>query len=1122
MRRFLLCCTFLLLASAPVPAQNATLSVDVRNATLEEVFRIIGEQSGYTFSYRNVILDPTGDIDLTIANARLDTILNRILPPKGLRFELTSGNSVVITRAAAQPPRTVEDRQVNRVSGLVSDSEGEPVAGAVVTVRGTSNAAITDSGGRFSLEAPVGSAIDVSFPGYATVTVTAGTGELPPITMFDEFRNIDEVVVIGYGTQRKVNLTGAVGVISADDIASRPITNVATGLQGLLSGVTVVNTSGQPGQNSSTVRVRGLGTLGNSDPLILIDGVEGDMSVLNPDDIQSVTVLKDAASSAIYGARAANGVLLITTKKPDGERNPTITLSSYVGFQLPTRLPEMADAIEYMELENEAKLNVGTSIAWFQDAFDKVRDGSDPNYFGNTDWISAIMRSYAPQQSYSLSINGNAARSGYMLSYRYLDQQGLTEGRSTGETRHNIRLKIDTRLLDRVQITSNVGYVVRDIVAPITSLSSGTGSIYQAMRIQPNVPIRYTDGTWAYGGGNTNPLAVITDGGNTLTDYDEISLLESMRIDIIEGWDVSATYSLVQQNSLTEHIAKTIVFRNPENAGTDHEVEYTYNSPNSVRNTDYRYRQQTLFVQTNFDFTFGRHNLSGVGGFSQEWAVMRQFNASRTNLITELNPTINLGSSEAMSNDSSARQWALRSGFGRVNYNYDDRYLAEFNMRYDLSSMFSPGTRGGLFPSFSAAWRISEESFMDFSRRLINNVKLRGSWGMLGNQYVRNDASYLAVLTGITSGISLIGANPTTGYTQTVLSSPNLTWEKIDMLNIGLDLTLLSNRLDFTFDWFDKNTKGILLTLNYPAQIGADPPEENVGAVNNRGWEMDISWRDRIGAVGYGLAFNLSDVKNKITDLGPTAADLSTSRIRRVGDPIDAFYGYIAEGLMMPGDFDYYDNNTGRYSSPNIPVVIGNDYQPGDIKYRDVSGPNGVPDGRISPEYDRVVLGSSIPRFTYSIRGDLQYKGLDFAFTLQGVGKNNGFLEGSARHAFQDMAGYPQKVHLDRFNIDTNPNPNATYPRLTHNTGFNQNTFSTYWLEDASYLRLKNVQLGYTFPKAWLRKARIENLRVYLSADNLLTFTDFFYAYDPETPVISGGYYPQVKTIVFGFNITFQ
>ena len=394
---------------------------------------------------------------------------------------------------------------------------------------------------------------------------------------------------------------------------------------------------------------------------------------------------------------------------------------------------------------------------------------------------------------------------------------------------------------------------------------------------------------------------------------------------------------------------------------------------------------------------------------------------------------------------------------------------------------------------------------------------------MLGNQYVgSSNYPYLSVLQAYTSDVSMIGTKATTGYVQTVLSNPNLSWEKIRMLDLGLDLAMFQNRLTFTFDWYDKKTEGILLKFNYPAQLGAKPSEQNAGKVSNRGWEMDLNWRDQIGDFYYGIGFNLSDVKNKIVDLGGNKPDLSGYQIKMEGYPIDAFYGYVADGLMTPEDFKINNPETHTYNLPKIPVVLGYKYQPGDIKYKDISGPYGEPDGRITPEYDRTVIGSSIPRYTYSVRGNLGWKGIDFSFVLQGVGKCDGYLEGSARHAFQDMAAYPQKVHMKRYDVVSNPNPKAPYPRLTYNTKFNQETFSTYWLEDASYLRVKNIQLGYTFPEKWMKKARIDNFRVYLSGDNLFTFSKFFYAYDPETPVSKGGYYPLVKTVVFGVNITFK
>ena len=1117
--KLVVCLSFAVL-TVPLCAQ---VTVNIDSMPLTEALKKLEEQTGYSFFYSNVLPDKDAVVSVKANNKDIAAVMDQLLDGLAVSYKVNEDKQIALY---ADEPEVVEQTKptVRTVSGVVYDSDGLPVIGAGVMVEGSLHGTVTDEDGRWTLELEDDNVtLEISSMGYQRQSVAVKGRSDFTVTLTSDTQYLDEVVVVGYGTQKKVNLTGSVSMVTSEDMASRPVSNMSSGLQGLLPGVTVVNASGQPGASGTTIRVRGVGTIGNANPLILIDGIEGDLSTINPEDIESVSVLKDAASASIYGARAANGVLLVTTKKMNdnpgaAKDNAKVTFGAYAGIQTPTRLPQMCDAIEFMTLDNEARQNVGTAIGWLEDSFKKVTDNTDPNYFANTDWLDEVLNSYAPQQNYSLSLNGGIGSSGYMLSYRYFDQKGLTVGSSTGEQRHNVRFKMNTRLIDRLTLSSNISYTSRKVTSPINSLTSGGGAIYNAMRIAPNAPVRYTDGTWAYGGGNTNPVAILNDGGRSNVSTEEFSLLEVLKLDILKGWDVTATYNLTSTNGYKDILKKTITFVNPEDKSVN-----VYASPNSLKNVDLKNVQQTFIIQSNFDITFGKHNVSGVAGMSQEWYEARMFEASRTNLSTEFEPTLNIGDPSTMSNNATYSSWALRSGFGRVSYNYDERYLLEANIRYDLSSRFHKSVRGGWFPSVSAGWRISEERFMSFAKSFVDNLKIRGSWGMLGNQYVgSSDYPYMSVLEAFTSGLSLIGTSASTGYAPSTLANPNLTWEHIKMVNAGVDVALLQNRLTMSFDWFNKDTEGILLKLNYPAQIGPKPSEQNAGKVNNRGWEFDLNWRDQRGEFYYGIGFNISDVKNKIVDLAGNAPDLSGYQIRMVGYPIDAFYGYKAIGLMTPEDFKISDTQNHNYSLPKVPVILGNDYQPGDIKYEDISGPDGKPDGRITPEYDKVVLGSNIPRYTYTVRGDLGWKGIDFSFVIQGVGKCDGYLEGTARHAFQDMAAYPQKVHLERYNVITNPDPDALYPRLTYNTGFNQNTFSTYWMENASYMRLKNVQIGYTFPEKWMKKARIDNLRVYLSGDNLLTVSDFFYAYDPETPVSKGGYYPQVKTVVLGLNITFK
>ena len=1117
--KLVVCLSFAVL-TVPLCAQ---VTVNIDSMPLTEALKKLEEQTGYSFFYSNVLPDKDAVVSVKANNKDIAAVMDQLLDGLAVSYKINEDKQIALY--ADEPEVVAQTKPTGRtVSGVVYDSDGLPVIGAGVMVEGSLHGTVTDEDGRWTLELEDDNVtLEISSMGYQSQSVAVKGRSDFTVTLTSDTQYLDEVVVVGYGTQKKVNLTGSVSMVTSEDMASRPVSNMSSGLQGLLPGVTVVNATGQPGESGTTIRVRGVGTIGNANPLILIDGIEGDLSTINPEDIESVSVLKDAASASIYGARAANGVLLVTTKKMNDNPgaamdNAKVTFGAYAGIQTPTRLPQMCDAIEFMTLDNEARQNVGTAIGWLEDSFKKVTDNTDPNYFANTDWLDEVLNSYAPQQNYSLSLNGGIGSSGYMLSYRYFDQKGLTVGSSTGEQRHNVRFKMNTKLIDRLTLSSNISYTSRKVTSPINSLTSGGGAIYNAMRIAPNAPVRYTDGTWAYGGGNTNPVAILNDGGRSNVSTEEFSLLEVLKLDILKGWDVTATYNLTSTNGYKDILKKTITFVNPEDKSVN-----VYASPNSLKNVDLKNVQQTFIIQSNFDLTFGKHNVSGVAGMSQEWYEARMFEASRTNLSTEFEPTLNLGDPSTMSNNATYSSWALRSGFGRVSYNYDERYLLEANIRYDLSSRFHKSVRGGWFPSVSAGWRISEEQFMSFAKPYVDNLKIRGSWGMLGNQYVgSSDYPYMSVLEAFTSGLSLIGTSATTGYVPSTLANPNLTWEHIKMVNAGVDVALLQNRLTMSFDWFNKDTEGILLKLNYPAQIGPKPSEQNAGKVNNRGWEFDLNWRDQRGEFYYGIGFNIADVKNRIVDLAGNAPDLSGYQIRMVGYPIDAFYGYKAIGLMTPEDFKISDTQNHNYSLPKVPVILGNDYQPGDIKYEDISGPDGKPDGRITPEYDKVVLGSNIPRYTYTVRGDLGWKGSDFSFVIQGVGKCDGYLEGTARHAFQDMAAYPQKVHLERYNVVTNPNPDALYPRLTYNTGFNQNTFSTYWMENASYMRLKNVQIGYTFPEKWMKKARIDNLRVYLSGDNLLTVSDFFYAYDPETPVSKGGYYPQVKTVVLGLNITFK
>ncbi|MBF9255710.1 TonB-dependent receptor [Pontibacter sp. 172403-2] len=1002
----------------------------------------------------------------------------------------------------------VGNKQDAPVSGVVRDASGQPLPGVSVSLKGTSTGTITDVDGRFTIDVsgvpqPV---LVFSYIGFKDQEVTIGDQNTFNISLQEDVKLMDEVVVVGYGTQKKANLTGAVSQVTSEVLEDRPVTNVTSGLQGTMPGVTITNASGVPGNNSGDIRIRGLGTWGDAQPLVVIDGITSTVSnlnILNPSDIATVSVLKDAASSSIYGVRGANGVIVVTTKKGSTGK-PAISYDGYFGIQTPTALPEFLGSPEYMQLLNEAQRNVGLNPTYSDEQIEIARNGSDPNYYANTDWMDAIYKDYAPQQSHNLSVSGGAENISYYLSYGYLKEGGLITGDNYQARRHNVRAKLSTTFLDRLDVSANLGYIDRGYTGSAEGVGSGSGPLYAATQIVPLVPVRFTTGGWGYLGGQRNPVAVTTDGGTDDFASQEFTANLNASIELFDGFRLRGQYGLIRSNSMRTIFSKTINYYSP----IDGSIIYKTNFPNKIDRRDYTNMFQTMLVAAEYEKTFAdKHDVKALLAASREEEIGDNFAATRTDVPTQVG-TGNLAlGTENQLNSASANQWALQSLFGRVNYGFDNRYLFEANFRYDGSSKFAPDLRWQLFGAASVGWVFTEESFLEGIRDVVEFGKLRYSYGTQGNDRVENYA-FLNVLEPVET--MPIGYINTIGYRQAGVPNEFLTWETQLKQNLGLDLVFLRGRLGVTADYFKNETSDLLLRLALPGVLGGDPPYQNVGKLENRGWELQFDWRDDIGDFTYGANFNISDVRNELTELAGT--DYLGDRIRREGDPLDAFYGLVADRLAQENDFSY-DPEQGQFV-PDFPYIHNDPMaQPGDIIYKDLNG-----DGEITLDDDRQVLGSHIPRYTYGFRGTAGWKGIDFSFFLQGVGKANGYLFGAARHALISEGSLPQPIHLDRW---TPENTDATYPRLTYQQTYNQR-LSTYWLEDASYLRLKNIQIGYTLPSQLTEKFRVDRLRIYASADNLLTKTDFFYAYDPETPVSNGGYYPQVKTFVLGLNINLK
>lgn len=994
------------------------------------------------------------------------------------------------------------------ITGTVTaKSTGMPVPNVTVSVKGCNQTAITNDDGKFAITT-ANRNVTLVFSSAGFVTAEAKISDATNtvnMILVEYVKEMEQVVVVGYGTQKKRAVTGAVEQLSGKEMESRPITATSSGLQGMIPGLTIVNQNPRPGIAGNSVRIRGIGTLGNANAFILVDGVEQNMDLINPDDIESVSVLKDAAAAAIYGTRGANGVILITTKKGRRDSKPNIAYSYYYGFQKPTRTAEFLGSPEYMELLNEAQLNTDRTPTFTQEEIDKARNGSDPNYFANTNWVKEIYKSQAPQQNHNVSVNGGNAKSGYYLSYGYFNQAGLITGDAFGTRRHNVRLRVNTEIADRLSIDGNIGFIDRYYSEPQQATDQDGGVIYSAHQISPLVPVRFTNGNWGYGGGSQNPIAIASEGGQNQFASQELSANLSATLQLIKGLSAKIQYGTVMYNSRRNIQTYTIEYTYPE----DNSLWYTSNPVNKIDVRTYMNRYQVATAQLDYIKTFGKHEFKLLAGGSQEVNRYDDLGGNRQGLITQNNPTLALGS-ENQQNSGTSTHWALRSLFGRFNYAFNEKYLLEFNTRYDGSSRFAKEQRFEVFPSLSAGWRFSEEAFMSGIRHIISEGKLRASYGTLGNQYVGSSLTpYLATIGSV--GTMPIGAVLTPAYAQTEANNPDLKWETVKMSNIGIDLAMLNSKLNVSLDYFDKNTEDILEIIRLPDVLGVSEPYQNSASVNNRGWELGLNWNDRAGAVKYRLNANVSDVKNKITKY-TTIPTSYGDQANIAGYAINSFYGLVAERIAQEADFT--KDNAGKYI-PNFPVLAADKAytRPGDLIYKDLDG-----DGNITLDKDRQVIGHAFPRYTYSLRGNADWNGIDFGFFLQGVGKGNGYILGPGRHAFINQSTNPQKLHLDRW---TPENTDASYPRLTSQQSHNQR-FSTYWLENAAYIRLKNIQVGYTLPAGLTERIRLQRLRVYVSGDNLFTKTDFFYAYDPETAVSNGGYYPQLKTLIVGININFR
>lgn len=956
----------------------------------------------------------------------------------------------------------------------------EPIIGASVLVKGTSQGAVTDVNGAFTVNTNRNATLVVSYIGYDTQEIQVRGRSFINIELKANVIALQDVVVVGYGVQKKINVTGAVSSISTKDIEGKPVANLVQALQGTTPGFIIREGTSEPG-SSPSINIRGLNTMNDNSPLVIVDGIEGSLANLNPSDIDQISILKDASSTAIYGSRASNGVVLVTTKK--GKSGTVeVNYDFNYGVQQPTSLPNVADSWIYAELYNEAAVNSGRTTKFTAEQINQFRTVGP-----NVKWIEEIYKNYAPQSSHSLSMTGGNDKLSYLASVGYTDQNSMFKGPDYGYKRYNARLNVSHKVTNNFVLTLTSQFARNDIKEHAYWTN---WIIEQCNRMPPIYDIKNADGTYTYpSGSNSNSLQRLEKGGYRQSVNDELAGTIKAEWEVYKGLKlIGSAGGRIWDNNMHEN-RKAL-------AGTG-------DSENKLTEQFYRSKNITTNLMATYDMSFGKHTIGALIGYSYEGFSDKNFSTSRITEDGKYDVFVGDLSGNDVSNNGSRGDWSIYSGFARATYNYDEKYLFEFNIRNDYSSYFAKGNRSGLFPSFSAGWRVSEEKFWDVMKDYVSSLKVRGSWGLVGNNRI-GAYQYMSTVS-VTNGISFGDKLASTAYFSS--SNPDIKWETTRMADIGFDMGFLNDKVNVSFDVFNNLTKDILVSLPVPGLFGNGAPIQNAGKVRTTGWELAVNLHLKTGPVTHTFSGNLSDSYNKVisTRGTETIGGYDVNTIIKEGYPLNSYYAYRWDG--------FFKNEEECAKGPHLEGITP---KPGDIRYVDKNK-----DGLIKADDDRYVVGNDFPRLTFGFTYGAEYKGFDFSMMWQGVGKRDRWMRGESVEAFHNNNEGPVlDFHIDRW---TPTHTNATYPRLTMGSeSANNAAKSNFWIFNAQYLRLKNIQLGYTVPVKWTQKAFIKYLRIYVSGQNLLTFSKMKGGWDPEYNADgSGRAYPVSKVYSFGLNVKF-
>ena len=1130
-------CVFQLMAT-DTEAQNAVINIRQNSLSIKQLIKEIEKQTDYLVVFRNQDVDVSKVVSFQQRFGTVSDYLNQVCENMGLGY-VFENNYITLS-----PKVNAVNQDKKKITGKVTDQNGEAVIGASVVEKGTTNGIMTDIDGNFTLEVGDAAVVQISYIGYRTKEVSVTGKNHFLVQLLEDMQALDEVVVVGFGTQKKVNLTGAVSMVDSEVLESRPVQNVSQALQGVVPGLNFsVNKTGGELNNNLEMDIRGGGTIGEgskSAPLVLIDGIEGDMNSINPNDIKSISVLKDASSSAIYGSRAAFGVVLITTKEGKAGRT-NVNYSTNVRFSTPSALPTMMDSYQFAQFFNRAAMNQGGSPVFDETTMQRIIDyqagkitsGSQvrpDGYYSenvlanaNTDWFDKMYKKVVPSHEHNLSVSGGSDKITYLVSGSFMKQNGFINYNSDDFKRYTLNARIKADLSKYVTLVYGSKWIREDYDKP-----SYLGDLFydSIARTWPTCPEYHDNGNY----GSTMVYRLLYAGRN-IDQKDQTYNQLQLTIEPIKDWKIYAEGNMRTINRMNHSELLPIPWINA--AG-----EMAYGSLDGSRAagatevTEQSWRDNYLTGNLYSDyfkqFESG-HYFKVMAGFNAELMKSRDVKGIMDNLITPDLPTLNTATENPRTSGGYSH-WSTVGFFGRLNYNFQEKYLFEFNLRHDGTSRFLGDQRWGTFPSFSLGWNVAREGFFENLGNLkeyISTLKFRGSWGQLGNTNTEDlYPFYLTVPFKTQAGGWLIDGKKSNLSYAPGLVSTMLTWETVESWNVGLDWGAFNNRLTGSFEYYVRQTKDMVGPApELPSILGTGVPKMNNADMKSYGFDLDVSWRDKVGDFSYGVKFVLSDNKRKVTRY-PNENGIYSQWY--AGKMSGELWGYETIGIAKTQE----EMDKHLASLPNGGQTIGSQWAAGDIMYKDlnIDGKIDAGSSTLGDPGDKKIIGNSTPRYRFGLTLDGSWKGFDLSLFFQGVAKRDYLLAGpyfwGAKNGQWHSVGFD--YHWDFFRPEGDPlgaNVDSYYPRPLFDQGGKNQQDQTRYLQNAAYLRLKNLQLGYTFPKAWVNKIGLQHLRLYFSGDNLFTVTGLHGYYDPEalgdTGDKMGKVYPLSRTYSVGMNINF-